>query len=251
MTSNFDIENERGLALSARIDWPESPPRAFAVFAHCFTCSRNLKATRQVIRGLSQQGIATLSFDFTGLGSSEGDFSETNFSTNVSDLLDAAAYLEEAHQAPSLLVGHSLGGAAVLHAAHQLPSVKAVATIGAPFNPSHVKHLFAHARHEIHADGEAKVQLGGRHFTIQSQLLEDLDTQDTTSCIASLGRALLVLHAPLDETVGVENATRIFGAAKHPKSFVSLHEADHLMSRAEDARYAGEVIGAWATRYIA
>lgn len=250
MTNNFDIENERGIALSARIDWPAQSPRAFAIFAHCFTCSRNLKAARQVIKGLSQQGIATLSFDFTGLGGSEGDFSETNFSTNIQDLLDAASYLERQHGAPSLLVGHSLGGAAVLHAAHELPSVKAVATIGAPFSPSHVKHLFAHAHDEIHADGEAEVRLGGRQFKIQKQLLDDLDAQDTTSCIASLERALLVLHAPGDATVGVENASRIFGAARHPKSFVSLHEADHLMTRARDARYAGEVIGAWAMRYI-
>ncbi len=249
-TRSLTFDNGRGQQLSARLDLPDGAPRGYALFAHCFTCSKNLGASTQVSRALTEAGYAVLRFDFTGLGASEGEFSQTNFSSNVQDLVAAAEALEREHQAPGLLVGHSLGGAAVLRAAGALPSVRALATIGAPCHPEHVEHLLQSATDEIEATGHAEVELAGRRFTITRQFLEDIREHAMVEAIGSLRRALLVLHAPRDTTVGVDNASRIFGAAKHPKSFVSLDDADHLLSDRADAAFAGSVIATWATRYL-
>ncbi|MEM7152576.1 MAG: alpha/beta fold hydrolase [Myxococcota bacterium] len=244
------FDNGRGQRLSARLDLPDARPQGYAVFAHCFTCSKNLQASASISRALSAAGYGVLRFDFTGLGASEGEFSESSFSANVADLVAAAQYLEREHQAPRLLVGHSLGGAAVLRAAASLPSVQAVATIGAPAHPEHVTQLFRSSREQIEHEGCAEVELAGRSFSITKDFVDDLQEQPMREAIAGLGRALLVLHAPLDDTVGVDNATKIFSHAKHPKSFISLHGADHLLTRREDAAFAGTMIGAWAARYV-
>jgi len=199
---------------------------------------------------LAERGIAVLRFDFTGLGHSDGEFANTNFTSNVDDLVAAANWLTENHQAPSILIGHSLGGAAVLAAAQEVPGVKAVATIGAPFDPAHVSDNFSSAVEEINEKGEAEVSLGGRPFVIKKQFLDDIAAQDQKERIAKLNKALLVFHAPGDQVVGIENAAEIYGAAKHPKSFVTLDNADHLLSRKQDAVYIAEVIAAWASRYL-
>jgi uncharacterized OsmC-like protein/alpha/beta superfamily hydrolase len=248
-TLRFD--NGRGDTLAALLDLPpDGEVIGCALFAHCFTCSKNLSAAAHVARALTAEGLAVLRFDFTGLGQSDGDFADTHVSTNVEDLVAAAQFMGEQLEAPSLLVGHSLGGAAVLLAAQHLPSVKAVATIGAPCRPDHVRHLLAESEDEIEHRGEADVILAGRRFTIRKDFLDDLDQHRMDEAIGGLGRALLVLHAPTDRTVGVENAAHIFEHAKHPKSFVSLDTADHLLTDAADSRYAGSVIAAWASRYL-
>lgn len=239
-----------GAELAAIIDLPMGPIQATAVFAHCFTCSKDIPAARRIAQRLATQGIAVLRFDFTGLGKSMGDFANTNFSSNIADLILAADYLTKTHTAPSLLIGHSLGGAAVLRAAKEMPSVRAVATIGAPADPSHVVHNFGTALDEIEQNGEAQVDLAGRPFTIRKSFVDDVNAQSLDKCIAGLKRALLVIHSPIDATVGIESASEIFMAAKHPKSFVTLDNADHLMSMAEDAEYAAEVIAAWSSRYL-
>lgn len=240
-----------GQSLAARLDRPNGKPRAFVLFAHCFTCSKDIFAASRIAGELSARGLAVLRFDFTGLGMSEGEFANTNFSSNVSDLLQAVAYLRENHEAPSILVGHSLGGAAVLAAAPDVPEAKAVATIGAPSDADHVVHNFAAHMEEIETTGEAEVALAGRSFTIKKQFLDDLRAQSVRDRIAGMRKALLVFHAPRDETVGIDNAADIFQAAKHPKSFISLDNADHLLSRREDAAYVAEVLTAWASRFIA
>ena len=244
------FDNDRGEKLSGLLNFPAGPPRAFALFAHCFTCSKNLKGATNISRSLTDAGIAVLRFDFTGLGQSEGDFADSNFSSNVSDLLAAARYLAAEHQAPAILVGHSLGGTAVLQAAPEIASAVAVATIGSPADPAHVRHMFADAAGDLEAHGKAEVQLGGRPFTIKRQFVDDLDKHDLPTAVGSLRRALLVMHAPLDEIVEIDNASQLFIAAKHPKSFVSLDKADHLLSRDADSRYAGSVLAAWAARYL-
>jgi len=239
-----------GAELAARLDLPEGTPRAYALFAHCFTCTKDIFAAARIAAGLAEQGIAVLRFDFTGLGHSEGEFANTNFSSNVADLVCAADYLRENRAAPKVLIGHSLGGAAVLAAAPRVPEALAVATIGAPADPAHVRHLFQAARPEIEAKGEAEVLLAGRPFRIRKQFLEDIEKHQLAATLAGLRKALLVFHAPRDATVGIENAGEIFAAAKHPKSFVSLDDADHLLSRREDAVYVATVLAAWATRYL-
>ncbi|MCP5073343.1 MAG: OsmC family protein [Rhodobacteraceae bacterium] len=239
-----------GEQLAVRLDMPSGQLRATAIFAHCFTCSKDIPAARRIAQRLAAMGIAVLRFDFTGLGHSEGEFSNTNFSSNVGDLVRAADYLAENHDVPSLLIGHSLGGAAVLKAASEIPSVKAVVTIGAPFCPSHVVHNFGSSLDEIKKKGEAKVSLAGRPFTIRQGFVEDISATNLAPAITGLRRALLVLHSPVDQSVGIENAADIFGAAKHPKSFVTLDNADHLITNKEDAEYAAEVIAAWAARYL-
>lgn len=239
-----------GATLAARLDRPDGPVRATALFAHCFTCSKDIFAARVIAAELASLGIAVLRFDFTGLGSSEGEFASTNFSSNVADLLVAADWLRDAIGGPALLVGHSLGGAAVLAAAAEIPEAKAVATIGAPADAAHVKASFGAKLDRIERDGEAEVELGGRTFTIRKQFLDDLEGHALTDRIAGMRRALLVLQSPVDATVGIDNATRIFTSAKHPKSFVSLDTADHLLSRREDARYAAHVVAAWASRFL-
>jgi uncharacterized OsmC-like protein/pimeloyl-ACP methyl ester carboxylesterase len=242
--------NARGQQLAARIEHPDGPVRATAVFAHCFTCSKDLRAARRVSRALADRGIAVLSFDFAGLGSSEGDFAATTFSSDVDDLVAAAGYLADTIQPPTLLVGHSLGGAAVLTAAARLEGIEAVATIGAPADVSHVTELFAEDLDTIRAQGQAEVSLAGRPFTIAASFVEDLRDQHLTATVRRLDAALLFLHAPLDTTVGIDNARELFEAARHPKSFVSLADSDHLLTDEADARYAAEVVAAWAGRYL-
>jgi putative redox protein len=240
-----------GATLSARLEMPlDGDPLAYAVFAHCFTCSKNFKATVTISRALAQARIAVLRCDFTGLGESEGAFEETSFSTSVDDLIAAAAWLEEHHAAPQLLVGHSLGGSAALHAAVQLPSVRAVATINAPSEPSHVLKLLEEAVAEIERRGEAHVNLSGRRFKIHKQFLDDLEATRMQDAVRELRAALLIFHAPNDQTVGIENAARLYTAARHPKSFVSLDDADHLLTDEQDARYVGDVLSAWVRRYL-
>lgn len=237
--------------LAGHITLPvEGSLRGYALFAHCFTCGKNLRSIKHITRALNQAGLAVLSFDFAGLGESTGDFADTNFSSNVSDLVAASRFLEEAYQAPKIIIGHSLGGAAVLQAAGQIPSLRAVATIGAPADPQHVTHLLASKRDEIEAHGEAEVMLAGRKFKIKKQFLDDLADVQMENYIGSLKKPLLVLHAPFDDTVGIDNAGKIFQAAKHPKSFISLDTADHLLTQEADSLYAGAMIAAWATKYI-
>ena len=247
---NVKFQNQDGEELSGILDMPLSAPRAFALFAHCFTCSKNLKAATNISRAMTEAGFAVLRFDFTGLGQSEGEFAETNFSSNVDDLLAAVRFLEEEYEAPAVLVGHSLGGTAVLQAAGHVPSAVAVGTIGSPADPGHVAHLFAGAENELEEQGFAEVDLGGRPFTIKRQFLDDLAEHDLPAVIGKLRKSLLILHSPLDETVELENASMLFAAAMHPKSFVSLDKADHLLSHEEDSLYAGRVLAAWASRYL-
>jgi putative redox protein len=225
-------------------------PRAFALFAHCFTCGKDIRAARRIAEGLTARGIAVLRFDFTGLGASEGEFANTNFSSNVADLVAAANHLRKVERAPALLVGHSLGGAAVLAAAGDVPEAGAVATIAAPADPSHVTGLLKERIAEIRAQGEVEVTLAGRPFRIRREFLDDVSGQRLDQKIANLRKALLVLHAPGDDIVGIDNATHIFLAAKHPKSFVSLADADHLLSKPRDSAYVADVIAAWAARYL-
>ena len=244
------FENQSGQALSGILDLPVEPPVGYAMFAHCFTCSKNLRAAGNIARALNDAGIAVLRFDFTGLGQSEGEFADTNFSSNVADLLAAVDYLAQEHEAPSLLIGHSLGGTAALQAASQVESAVAVATIGSPSEPAHVSRMFAGSEETLREHGEATVDLGGRPFLMKQQFLDDLDKQDLRSTIGALRKALLIMHAPLDNVVEVDNASALFVAAKHPKSFVSLDNADHLLSQETDSRYAGHVLAAWASRYL-
>jgi uncharacterized OsmC-like protein/alpha-beta hydrolase superfamily lysophospholipase len=239
-----------GSPLAARLDLPSGTPVAFALFAHCFTCSKDTLAASRIGGALTSHGIGVLRFDFTGLGGSEGDFANTNFSSNIADLVAAAAWLGQHHQAPRILIGHSLGGAAVLAAAHQIPAARAVATIAAPFDPSHVRRLLEPGVDKIEAAGEAEVTLAGRKFRITKQFLEDIANQNSREHIAALRKALLLFHSPQDTTVAIDNAAQIFMAARHPKSFVSLDDADHLLTRKEDATYVAAVLAAWASRYI-
>ncbi|MGE3628208.1 MAG: alpha/beta fold hydrolase [Hyphomicrobiales bacterium] len=253
MTAKFHkltFPGSTGGQLAARLDMPAGPPKAFVLFAHCFTCSKDIFAASRIAGELTAHGFAVLRFDFTGLGASEGEFANTNFSSNVQDLIKAADYLRQNHMAPSILVGHSLGGAAVLAAAGDIPEARAVATIGAPSDAEHVVHNFSAHLDHIERDGEAEVTLAGREFTIRKQFLDDLRAQSVTARLGKLKKALLIFHAPLDNTVGIDNATAIFVAAKHPKSFVSLDTADHLLSRREDAAYVATVLSAWASRYL-
>lgn len=236
--------------LAARLDLPAGEPHAYALFAHCFTCGRNVFAAARIADQLTARGFAVLRFDFTGIGASEGEFANTNFSSNVGDLIAAASWLRNTRAAPRLLIGHSLGGTAVLAATAEIPEALAVCTIAAPAEPTQVVRLFQPALPEIEQRGEAEVLLAGRPFRIKKQFLEDIETQRLSHTIANLRRALLVFHGPRDDTVSIDNATRIFTAAKHPKSFVSLDDADHMLSRREDAIYVASVAAAWAARYL-
>lgn len=239
-----------GAALSGRLDTPESAPCAWALFAHCFTCSKDSKAAAYVARALAGAGLGVLRFDFTGLGGSGGDFAHTHFSSNIDDLVAAADWLRAHHGAPALLIGHSLGGAAVLAAAHRIPDARAVVTLGAPFDPAHVTRQFSNELQLIQDQGQATLSLAGRPFTIRREFLDDVAGQPQQERIHALRRPLLVMHAPEDSVVGIDSAGRIFGAALHPKSFVALDGATHLLDRAEDAQFAADVIAVWATRYL-
>jgi uncharacterized OsmC-like protein/alpha/beta superfamily hydrolase len=239
-----------GDQLVARLDLPVGPARAYALFAHCFTCSKDGVAAHRIAGKLASLGIGVLRFDFTGLGASDGEFANTNFSSNVEDLVRAANYLREHHVAPALLIGHSLGGAAVLAGAHHIPEAKAVVTIGAPSDVAHVLHQFDARLEDIERDGAAEVTLAGRNFTITRQFVDDAKAQPLKARITELRKALMVMHAPSDQVVGIEHASAIFTAARHPKSFVSLDSADHLLSTRTDAAYAADVIAAWSSRFL-
>ena len=245
------FENDKGQKISARLDLPvDGKITAVAVFAHCFTCTKNFKSVVYINRALSQEGIASLRFDFTGLGESEGDFADTNFTTNVADLVSAAKHLETHFEPPKLLIGHSLGGAAVLRAAEHIPSCTAIATIAAPSEAAHLMGLLGRARDTIEQQGEADITLAGRPFKITRQFLDDLERTRMRQGIANLKKALLLFHSPADTIVGIENACQIFEAAQHPKSFISLGDADHLLSRREDSEYVGAVLAAWSRKYL-
>jgi putative redox protein len=249
-TERFQFTGSQGQQLAAALDTPEGDIRAYALFAHCFTCGKDVLAAKRIAVALAAKGIAVLRFDFTGLGSSEGDFANSTFSSNVTDLVRAADHLRETRQAPAILIGHSFGGAAILAAAAQIPDARAVVTIAAPSDPAHVTGLFADRIEDIRKHGKAEVALAGRPFTITNQFLDDIAEHGLMVHVAKLHKALLVMHAPTDDTVSIDNATRIFVAAKHPKSFVSLAGADHLLSDRRDAAYVADVVAAWVTRYL-
>ena len=249
-SERFDFPNTRGERLAAVLDRPDGEPRAYALFAHCFTCGKDILAAKRMAERLTASGLAVLRFDFTGLGASEGEFANTTFSSNVGDLVAAADHLRRTHRAPAILIGHSLGGAAVLAAAGEIAEARAIVTIAAPADPHHVTGLFKDRIDEIRAQGEVEVSLAGRPFRVRREFLDDVAEQRLLDRVARLRKALLVFHAPTDEIVSIDNASRIFTAAKHPKSFVSLADADHLLSRRGDAAYAANVIAAWAERYL-
>lgn len=250
LSQKFDFINQQGQTLSGRLELPTGKPRAYAIFAHCFTCSKNILAASRISKALTNHDIAVLRFDFTGLGNSEGDFANTNFSSNVADLLAAYQALERDFQAPAILIGHSLGGAAVLKAQSELPAVKAVATIGAPSDTAHVSHLFKDDLTQIKTQGEARVQLAGREFRIKQQFVDDIKEQDLLSSLSQSKKAFLILHSPVDETVSIDHAAKIYLSLKHPKSYLSLDKMDHLVSKPADAEYIALMIGSWLSRYL-
>jgi putative redox protein len=249
-TERFQFTGSEGQQLAAALDTPEGEINAYALFAHCFTCGKDVLAAKRIAVALSAKGIAVLRFDFTGLGSSEGDFANSTFSSNVSDLVRAADHLRATRQAPALLIGHSLGGAAILAAASRIPEAKAVVTIAAPSDPAHVTGHFADSIETIRKDGKADVSLAGRPFTIKREFLDDIAEQNLLEHVTTLHKALLIMHAPTDDIVGIDNATRLFVAARHPKSFISLAGADHLVSDRRDSAYVADVIAAWSSRYL-
>ncbi len=248
-SEKIKFKNSAGQELAAKIEFPDQEIKSYALFAHCFTCNKNLTAIRNISRALNKSGIAVLSFDFTGLGESEGDFENTNFSSNVNDLISAANFLATNYSAPDILIGHSLGGAAVIFAAQHISSVKAVATIGAPSNPKHVSHLLNSGIDEINKNGIAAIEIGGREFKIQKQFLDDINEKNMDDTLKTLKLPLLVLHSPQDTTVGIENAAQIYKAAWHPKSFISLDGAAHMLTDKKDSIYVGKMIANWAERY--
>ena len=249
-TERFQFTSSEGHQLAAALDLPEGTPLAYALFAHCFTCGKDVLAAKRIAVALAAKGIAVLRFDFTGLGSSEGDFANSTFSSNVADLVRAADHLRETRKGPAILIGHSLGGAAILAAAGQIPDAKAVVTIAAPSDPAHVTGLFRDRIEDIRKHGKVEVSLAGRPFHISSEFLDDIAHHGLMAHVAKLHKALLIMHAPTDDTVGIDNATHIFVAARHPKSFVSLAGADHLLTGKRDASYVADVITAWAERYL-
>ncbi|MCA1477698.1 bifunctional alpha/beta hydrolase/OsmC family protein [Bradyrhizobium sp. NBAIM08] len=249
-TERFQFTGEGGHQLAAALELPDGEPAAFALFAHCFTCGKDTLAAKRISVALAAKGIAVLRFDFTGLGSSGGDFANSTFSSNVADLVRAADHLRETRKAPSILIGHSLGGAAILAAAGRIPEARAVATIAAPSDPAHVTGLFREHLDNIRAQGEVEVSLAGRPFRIKREFLDDIAEHELMKDVTGLHKALLVMHSPVDDTVGIDNATKLFVAARHPKSFVSLDHADHLLTKPADALYAADVIVAWASRYV-
>ncbi len=249
-SKKVSFEGAHGATLAARLDMPEGEPEACALFAHCFTCSKEIFAATQISRHLADKGIALLRFDFTGLGHSGGEFANTNFSSNVDDLVAAADFMRREFQAPSILVGHSLGGTAVLQAAGQIPEAKAVCTIGAPFDPTHVEQIFAAELSRLDDEDSTEVHIGGRQFTVARDFLDDIRSVEMERSIRALRRSLLIFHSPTDKIVGVDNARLIFEAARHPKSFVTLDGADHLLTNERDAQYVAEMIATWSTRYV-
>lgn len=250
-TKNIQFQNKAGLTLSAKLELPfTQPPQYFAIFAHCFTCGKNARAATYISRELTQYGFGVLRFDFTGLGMSEGDFGDTDFSTNISDLESAADFLSDHYAAPKLLVGHSLGGTAVLFASAKINSIEAICTIGAPFEAEHVLQHVAGSRKEIEENQVSKVTIGGRPFNIGLQFIQDIESRKTADFLPKLRKALLIMHSPQDKIVSIDNAAEIYVAAHHPKSFITLDGANHLLTAKEDATYAAKMIGAWASRYL-
>ncbi len=250
-SENVNFVNSQGLVLDARLDQPDDKDvKAWAVFAHCFTCNKNFKAAAYVSQALTEHGLGVLRFDFTGLGQSQGAFEETNFSSNVADIISAVRYLAENRQAPQLLVGHSLGGTAALYAAEQIDSVSAVVTVGSPAEPKHLMRHLTAAKQRIGKQGQGRVLVDGRSFTFKKQFFQDLEQASLAERLGRLKKAVLILHAPRDGTIGIENAAAIFKAARHPKSFVALAGADHLLSDKQDAAYAGNLIAVWADMYL-
>lgn len=249
-TEKFQFPGSDGQLLAASLDLPDGAPVAYALFAHCFTCGQNVLAAKRIAEGLAKHGIATLRFDFTGIGASEGEFANTTFSSNIGDLVLAADHLRQTKRAPSILIGHSLGGAAILAAASLIPEAKCVATIAAPSDPSHVTHWFKDQIPEILEKGELEVSLAGRPFRIKRAFLDDIAEHRLTESVAKLHKPLLIFHSPTDNTVGISNATHLFVAAKHPKSFISLTGADHLLTQKRDAVYVADMIAAWAMRFL-
>jgi putative redox protein len=247
----IEFENAQGYQLSGRLELPaDREPHNYAIFAHCFTCSKNFSATRNISRALTLAGYGVLRFDFTGLGDSEGDFGDTNFSGNVEDLMAAIDYLKQHYKAPTLAIGHSLGGAAVIFASAKAESIKAIATVGTPSDTKHVKHLFGDQIEAIVKNGEAVVELSGRPFKIKEQFLRDINEQMLTATLKALRTPILICHSPQDDTVGIDNAEKLYHAAMHPKSFLSLDGADHLLTSKEDSDYVGRVIAGWASKYV-
>ncbi|UCG60519.1 MAG: alpha/beta hydrolase [Candidatus Zixiibacteriota bacterium] len=249
-SQKITFPSSEGALLAASLELPPETPRAYGLFAHCFTCSKDFVAATWISRALAAEGIAVLRFDFTGLGNSQGDFANTNFSSNVDDLLAAAAFLADKYEAPKLIVGHSLGGTAAIVAASRLASVQAVATVNAPSEPAHLRRVLKSAEAEIVANGQAVVNIAGRPFTIKKQFLDDISAQNMKKVLTELNRPLIIFHSPIDAVVDIENAVQIFQAARHPKSFVSLDKADHLLSRKQDAEFVGATLAAWASRYV-
>lgn len=249
--TKLKIENNKGLALQAYLELPANQkPNRYAIFAHCFTCTSSLSAVKNISRALTNYGFGVVRFDFTGLGQSEGAFADSHFSANVEDLISVSDYMQSQYEAPSLLIGHSLGGAAVLSAASQLDQVKAVATIGAPATVGHVKHLFSHGIEEAKQQGDVEVNIGGRPFRINPEFVADFDKTDLPEIVKDLRKPLLILHSPIDTIVGIKNAEQLYHQAHHPKSFVTLDNADHLLTNPNDSHYAGNVIGTWVQRYF-
>ncbi len=244
------FKNHSGIELSGRLDFSDVDTGKFALFAHCFTCNKTLNAVRNITKELVKNGFSVLQFDFTGLGDSDGVFEDTTFSGNVDDIIAAASFLEKEYKSPSLLIGHSLGGSAVVFAASKITSVKAFTTIGSPSTPSHVSHLFRSSLEEIKSSGEALVNIGGRDFKIKKEFVEDIERVSLLNTLKEMRKSFLIMHSPQDTTVGVESAAAMYSVAHHPKSFISLDNADHLLHNKEDSVYAGEVIAAWAKRYV-
>lgn len=249
-SEKISFKNTRGQTLAGRLDLPDAGASAYALFAHCFTCSKDSLAVSRISRGLMERGIGVLRFDFTGLGESEGSFDSTSFASNVDDLHAACEWMAREHGAVGLLIGHSLGGAAVLSAAGPMESVRGVVTIGAPSDPAHVRNLFEAQLDEIEREGSAMVSIGGRPFRIGKSFVDDLTAQDPKDSVSKLGRPLLIFHSPIDQVVGVENAADLFGWAMHPKSFVSLDNADHMLSDRRDADFVAGMISAWSQRFV-
>jgi putative redox protein len=249
-SERFQFSGSDGLKLAATLDLPDADPVAYALFAHCFTCGKDVLAAKRIAAGLIARGIAVLRFDFTGLGASEGEFANSTFSSNIADLVLAADHLRQTRKAPALLIGHSLGGAAILAAASQIPEAKAVVTIAAPSDPAHVTHLFADRIDDIKTQGKVEVSLAGHPFHIKREFLDDITEHNLMNQVGKLHKALLIMHSPTDDTVGIDNATHIFAAAKHPKSFISLLGADHLLTQKRDTSYVADVVASWAQRYL-
>ncbi len=250
-SKKIQFKNKQGFLLEGSIDFPiDQKPRGFALFAHFFTGNKNFTAVRNISRALTKNRIAVMRFDFAGLGNSEGNFADSNFTTNIDDLISAASFLKENYQSPKIIIGHSLGGAAGIYAADAIDSIEAVVTIGAPSNPSHVEHLFEDHIEDITQDGEATFEIAGRQFTIKKQFLDDIESKDMTKLLRKLRKPLLVLHSPQDTTVGIENAKEIYNAAFHPKSFISLDGANHLLTNKDNSFYVGEIVASWAKRYV-